>query len=64
MSILVFMVDHERKWCHFNFKGTEILFLTVLFIREEWLSLFTLLNADLSRQFCSEMLLKIGENTF
>ena len=30
----------------------------------KWLSLFALLNTGLSRQFCSEMLLKIGENTF
>ena len=28
-------------------------FVTVLFIGEEWLSLFTLLNTGLSKQFCS-----------
>ena len=30
----------------------------------KWLILITLLNTSLSREFCSEMLLKIGENTF
>ena len=38
-----------------------ILFVTVLLIREEWLNLFKLLNISLSRQFCFEMLLKIGK---
>ena len=33
-----------------------IFFLTALFVLEEWLSLFTLLNTGLSRQFYSEML--------
>ena len=33
-----------------------IFFLTALFVVEEWLSLFTLLNTGLSRQFYSEML--------
>ena len=41
-----------------------ILFVTVLFIEKEWLSLFTLLNTGLSRPFYSEILLKIGENLF
>ena len=47
------MVDQERKWCNFGFKaicgpkannGAKclILFLTVLFIGEEWLSLLML----------------------
>ena len=40
-----------------------VLFVTGLFIGEEWLSL-TLLNTDLPRQFCSQMLLKIGGNAF
>ena len=31
-------------------------FLTELFVLEEWLSLFTILNTGLSRQFYSEML--------
>ena len=41
-----------------------ILFVTILFIGDECLSLFRLLNAGLSRPFCSVMLLKINENTF
>ena len=36
-----------------------ILLVTILFIGDEWLSLFRLLNAGLSRPFCSVMLLKI-----
>ena len=35
-----------------------------MFIEEEWLSLFVSLNTSLSRQFCSEILLKIGKNIF
>lgn len=38
------------------------LFVTVFFLREEWLSIFTLLNRGLSRSFCSEMLLQILSN--
>ena len=68
------MVDYERNWCHFCFKGIcgpkvnnwgkrFILFLTIFFIGEELLSLFTLLNTCLSSQICSEMLLRVG-NTF
>lgn len=56
------MVDHGRKWCDFCFKaiyGSEannwgkclILFLTVILIKEEWLSLFTVLSAGLSSYF-------------
>ena len=33
-----------------------IFFLTALFVVEEWLNLFTLLNTVLSRQFYSEIL--------
>ena len=33
-----------------------IFFLTALFVVEEWLNLFTLLNTGLSRQFYSEIL--------
>ena len=69
------MADYGRRWCHVSFKdicGPKannwgkclILFVTILFIVEEWWSLFILLSTGLSRQFCSEMLLKIGENTF
>ena len=69
------MCDFQRKWCHFSFMGNFwpiannrrkrlILFVTVLVIVEERLTLLTLLNIGLSRQFYSEMLLKIGENTF
>ena len=66
-------MQNGRKRCHFSLKvfvgpkGTieeSVLFVTVLFIREEWLSLFTLLNTGFSGQFRSEMLLKLGENTF
>ena len=41
-----------------------ILFVTVLIVVEEWLYLFVLLKTGLSRHFFSDMLLKIGENTF
>ena len=41
-----------------------IFFLTALFVVEEWLNLFTLLNTGLSRQFYSELLQKIGHNSF
>ena len=47
-----------------NRRKRLILFVTVLVIVEERLTLLTLLNIGLSRQFYSEMLLKIGENTF
>lgn len=47
------VVDHGKKWCHCCFKGIcgsicdtlgerLILFLTVLFVGEEWLGLLTL----------------------
>ena len=60
------MVVYKRKWCHFGFNdicgpkkyncGKCLnLFVMVLFIGEEQLSLFTQLNTDLSVQFCSEM---------
>ena len=69
------MVDYERKDSHFSFKRIcwlkvnnwgkcLILFLQVLSIREAWLSLYTLLNSALSRQFYSEMLFKKDEKTF
>ena len=70
------MIDYYgRQSCHFCFKGIYgpkanncrkclILFVTAVVSRENWLSLITLLNTDLSRQFCSGMLLKVGENTF
>ena len=69
------MVDYERKWCHFSFKGVcwlnvnnwgkcLILLLQVLSIREAWLSLYTLLTSELSRQFYYEMLFKKDEKTF
>ena len=72
---MVLMFHYGRKWCHFCFSGIYgpkannlgkcmILFVTVLFIGEEQLSLFTLLNTYLSKQFCFEILLKVGENTF
>ena len=35
-----------------------------MFIREEWLTLYTLLKAGLSGQFCSEKLLQLGQNIF
>ena len=41
-----------------------ILFLQVLSIREAWLSLYTLLTSELSRQFYYEMLFKKDEKTF
>ena len=41
-----------------------ILFVTVLFIGEEWLSLFTLFKVGLSVEFSSDMLLQISKNIF
>ena len=75
ISSLVLMDNYGRKWSHFSFKGicgpktniwekNLIFFVTLVFIVEEWLSQFTLLNTGLARQFCSEILLKISENTF
>ena len=72
---MVLIVDYGRKWCHFSFMGIRglngnnwakclILFVTALFTVEEWLNLFTLLNTGLSRQFYSELLQKIGHNSF
>ena len=46
-----------------NSEHCLVLFVTVLFIREECLSLFTLLKTSLSGQFCSKVLLKIYTNT-
>ena len=71
---MVLIIDYGRERCHFNFKDNcepkannlgknLILFVAVLFIGEEWLSLFTLQNTGLARQFRLEILLKIGENT-
>ena len=74
ISTLVVMIDQGRQYRHSLFKaifgplannwGKRLtLFVTVLFIREEWLILHTLLKTDLSRQFCSGKLLQIGKNT-
>ena len=49
------MVDYGRKWCHFSVKNIckptanslrkcLILFVTVLFIVEEWINQFALLR--------------------
>ena len=37
------------------------MFVTVLFIREEWLNLLSLLKTGSSMQFCCEKLLEIGK---
>ena len=69
------MIDQERKQCHLRFKaicglkasncGKYLIFLeTMLFIREEWLRLLTLLKTGLLRQISSEKLLQISKNTF
>ena len=69
------MIDQKRKKCHLCFKaicglkpsncGKYLIFLvTVLFIREEWLRLHTLLIKGLIRQISSEKLLQISKNTF
>ena len=68
------MVDYGRKWCRFTFKSICGPKPNKWGKCEEWeeelrrmvksVSLFTLLNADSSRQFYSEMLLKLAENTF
>ena len=69
------MIDQKRKQCHLRFKaigglkasncGKYLIFLvTILFIREEWLRLLTLLKTGLLRQISSEKLLQISKNTF
>ena len=69
------MADQKRKQCHLRFKaicgrkasncGKYLIFLvTVLFIRDEWLRLLTLLKTGLLRQISSEKLLQISKNTF
>ena len=69
------MIDKKRKQCHLHFKATcgpkasncwkyLILLVTVLFIREEWLRLLTLLKTGLPRQISYEKLLQIRKNTF
>ena len=67
------MVCYERNWCYFSFKGIFwsrvnnwgkcLNLFAVLFIGEEWLSLFTLLNSEWSMQLYSKMLMKVGEKT-
>ena len=37
------------------------MFVRVWFMKEEWFSLFTFLKAGLSKQFCSDKLLKISK---
>ena len=69
------MTDQKRKQCHLRFKAIcdpkasncgkyLILLVTVLFSREEWLRLLTLLKTGLQKQICSEKLLQISKNTF
>ena len=69
------MIDQKRKECHLRCKvicGLKasncgkylIFFVTVLFIRDEWLRLLTLLKTGLLRQISSEKLLQISKNTF
>ena len=69
------MIDKKIKQCHLCFKAIcgpkasncgkyLILLVTVLFIREEWLRLLTLLKTGLPRQICPEKLLLIRKNTF
>ena len=69
------MIDQKRKQCHLRFKAIYglkaincrkylIFFVAVLFIREEWLRLLTLLKTGLPRQISSEKLLQISKNTF
>ena len=69
------MIDQKRKQCDLPFKtfcGPKashcgkylIFFVTVLFIREEWLRLHTLLKTRLLRQISSEKLLQISKYTF
>ena len=69
------MVDQEKKVVSFSSRGCfwsfkklwekDLIFAChVLFIREEWLSLLTLLKTGLLRYIRSEKLLQICENTF
>ena len=55
-------MGHFRAICgpkENNCRKFLILLVAVLFIREEWLSLLTLLKTDLSRQLSFEKLLQI-----
>ena len=74
-SSLVVTIDQKRKQRHLFFKaicglktsncGKYLIFLvTVLFIREEWIRLLTLLKTGLLREISSEKLLQISKNTF
>ena len=69
------MIDQKRKQCHLRFKAVFgpkarncgkyfILLVTVLFIREEWLRLLTLLKTGLQRRTWSEKILQVSKNTF
>ena len=69
------MIDQKKKQCNLRFKvicgfkasncGKYLIFLvTVLFIREEWLHLLTLLKTGLLTQISSEKLLQINKSTF
>ena len=69
------MIDQKRKQCHLRLKAIYglkasncrkylIFLVTVLFIREEWLHLLTLLKTGLLRQISSDKLLQISKNTF
>ena len=63
------MIHYGRKWCHFVFKyicGLKVKnlgksLIKVLLILEGWLSLFTLLSTNTSKQLRSS---KRCENTF
>ena len=70
MASLMYTVDHGKKWCHFLFKSISgskannwgkffILFVTVLLIGEEWLSVLNLSETGRKRQFSSKILLQI-----
>ena len=72
---LVVTIDQKRKQCHPFFKALcdlkasncgkcLIFFVTVLFIREEWICLNTLLKTGLLMQISSEKLLQISKTTF
>ena len=74
ISSLVVMIDQIRKQCHLWVKaicglkgsncGKYLVFLvTVLFIREEWLRLLTLLKTGLLGQTSSKKSLHISKNT-
>ena len=72
MSNLVLMVDYRRKWRHFCFKGicwpkeiiekSDFVCDSIVHRRRMVKSIYVIIHRFI-KTICSEMLLKIGENT-